>query len=258
MDLTVVSIVGGPDIQLLPHWLAHYRSLGLERFALAVNDPGRASDYDRLLATAGLAAAFHLPDLFFKDEIFARGRLDAYAGEWILHADLDELFVFDRPLRGLVEACHAGGYEAVRGRFVDHLHREGNLPPVQASPSLWEQYPLMHPVTRYVRRGLDTKVVLRHRSVPVSSGNHTQTIASKYKVVYHPSWQEVHHFRWTASTAVSLRHLLEAWPACTHRLEVENVLRFLGEPPHLDLERLRKLAPFIKLNETLLGRWPHD
>jgi hypothetical protein len=256
MDITVVSIVGGPDLGLLPHWLAHYRSLGLDKFAVAVNDSDRAEDYDRLLAEGGVNPVFHLDDLFLRYEIPARNRLNAYAGAWILHADLDELFVFDRPLGVLLADCEAGGYQAVRGRFVDHLQAGGELPAVRPSPSLWQQFPLMHPLTRCVRRGCDDKMVLRHRSLPAGVGNHISAGFYGPEVRYHPAWQEVHHFRWTASTTPAIRHVLEVWPTIPHRHEYENVLRFLGEPPRLDLARLRELAPFLEPTETLLGNLP--
>jgi hypothetical protein len=250
-DITVTSIMGGPDVELVPHWLAHYRSLGLEWFVVAVNDPLRAEDYDRVLGAGGVTPAYHLDDLFFKDEVTARARLnEMVTSSWVLHADLDELMVFDRPLDVLLADCGAGDYCVVPGRFIDHLRADGQLAAVQAEPSLWQQYPLMHPMTQYVRRGCAVKAVLRRRDFPITVGNHLwdgPDMPGRY-----PAWQEIHHFRWTAATVPSLKHRIEIWPDYPFCSEWQNVLDFLGDPPRLDLERLRELAPFLDPDETLV------
>jgi hypothetical protein len=249
MDVTVVSVVGGPDVGLIPHWLAHYRALGVEHFVVAVNDPDRASEYDRYLVEGGVTPVFHSEELFSMDEMPVRYRLDAAATtDWLIAADLDEFIVFDRPLNELIEDCQAAGYQTVRGYFIDHIQSEGHLVAIQPSPSLWQQFPLMHPITRYVRGGCDIKAVLRHRSVPVTIGNHLSD--DNFLSGCHPIWQEVHHFRWTNTTASSLRLRIETMPNYLWRREFENVLEFLGDPPRLDLDRLRELAPFIEPMET--------
>lgn len=253
MDITVTSIMGGPDIGLVPHWLAHYRGLGLDRFVVVVNDPVRAEDYGRCLAAEGVEPAYYLDELFYKDEINERTRLcEATKSQWILQADLDELVVFDRHLEVLLEDCVAGGYPVVPGRCIDHLQDEGHLVEVQAEPSLWQQFPIMHPITNYVRSGDTTKMVLRQRYFPVTSGNH---VDESCMTDCYPAWQEVHHFRWTAATVPSMKHTLEVWPDCTCRYQLQNVLNFLGDPPRLDLDRLRELAPFLDSSQTLLEKW---
>jgi len=253
MDVTVTSIMGGPDIKLIPHWVAHYRSLGLDQFVVVVNDPVRAEDYDRCLIAEGIKPAYHIEDLFFKDEIGARTRLnESTRSPWILQADLDELVVFDRPLGVILEDCIKGGYPIVPGSFVDHIQTEGHLKAVEDEPSLWQQFSLMHPVTDCVRHGYTPKMVLRQRYFPVKSGNH---LYPDCMPDCYPAWQEIHHFRWTAATIPSLKYILEVWPDCPHRHEFENVLRFLGDPPSLDLDRLRELAPFVDPSQTLLEKW---
>lgn len=250
MDITVTSIIGGPDIGLVPHWLAHYRSLGLDRFVVAVNDPIRAEDYRQCLAAGGVKPAYYIDELFYKDEIKERARLSELTETpWILYADLDELVVFDRPLEVLLG--NTGRYSVVAGRFIDHLQKEGRLAAVKAEPSLWEQFPIMHPITDCIRRGNTTKMVLRHRSFPVMVGNH---VDKSRKWDCYPIWQEVHHFRWTAATVPSLKYVLKTWPNCWFRGELKGVLKFLGNPPHIDLDRLRVLAPFIDQSQTLLEK----
>ena len=253
-DITVASIMGGPDIGLLPHWLAHYRALGLDRFVVAVNDPERATEYDRCLMDNGIIPVCHFDDLYFKDEIGAIDYVNtAITSEWILHADMDEFFLFDRPLEQLLNDCEIHRYRVVRGRFIDHICADGELAAVKDEPSLWRQFPIMHHTTEHVRQGLTTKSMLRHRSRSPTSGNH---IPGNDMPSCHPDWQEIHHFRWTAATVPAMRHFLEVWPDCWWRHEYDKALHFLGDPPRLDLDKLRMMASFIELTDTLLGRYP--
>ena len=250
-DITVVSMMGGPSIELVPHWLAHYRALGLNRFVVGVDD--ETSEYKQRLAENGVTPIFYLGRYSPPHDADFRYRLSAaVTGDWIVQVDLDELVVFDRPLDVLLNDCRTNNYRAVRGRFIDHLQVEGQLAAVQAVPSLWQQFPLMYPVTERVRRGWTAKVVLRHRSFPVTLGNHLLDGANVSD--YHPDWQETHHFRWTAATVPSMRYLLEVWPECPWRYEYDSVLNFLGDPPRFDLDKLRMLAPFIEPTDTLLGQ----
>lgn len=251
MDVTLVSVVGGPDIGLLPHWLAHYRALGVEKFKVAVDDRERASIYDRYLTEGGITPIFHLEKPFLADEFPIRNALvTAATTGWVIHPDMDEFFVFDRPLNVLIEDCLAEGYKTVRGRLIDHIQSEGGLVAIQSSPSLWQQFPLMHPITRYVRGGCDVKAVLRHRSVTAYPGNHLSD--DGFLPGCHPVWQEVHHFRWTDNTVPTFRSHLRAMPSCGWNGELERALAFLGDPPRLDLDRLGALAPFIEPTETLI------
>ena len=122
------------EVRRLPRWLAHYRGLGVTRFAIV--------DHGSKDGTAARLAAEPDVDLYAVDRPFwgKHGWISALIarmgyGRWYLHVDADERLVFDgaaedgRPGRGLadlVALAEARGLRRLRGMLVD-LYPPGPL-----------------------------------------------------------------------------------------------------------------------------------
>jgi hypothetical protein len=198
--IVLLSVVGGPNWQLLPHFLRHYQGLGITHFVIAVNDAKNAAEYHRILTQWNIRAVECFGGFYQRDEPVHRERLHEHLqpDDWVVHADLDELFLYTLPLDELVKECVKEGYQYVGGLCIDHVAPGGSLPTIQPdSPSLWEQFPLMCEATRRLRNRDNSKVVLKHASLPVFSGNHASRIVPSIR--RYPEWMQV---RWRASGVV--------------------------------------------------------
>ena len=88
------------------------------------------------------------------------------ANDWVIHADLDEFHIYPQPLPAFVRMCEDHGYTFVQGKWADRLALEGDLPPIELSPSIWEQFPLEADLS-LVSGGIPYKVCIAkgyHRS----------------------------------------------------------------------------------------------
>ena len=127
------------ETAVLGEWLEHYRSLGVERFAVIDNG---SSD-----GTAERLAAEPDVDLYATRRPFSgkQGWVSALIARyghdrWYLHVDADEHIVFDgagqRGLPDLVAAAEAQGLRRVRGMLVDMYAPGPLLDLAPASPSV--------------------------------------------------------------------------------------------------------------------------
>jgi Glycosyl transferase family 2 len=128
----------------LPGFLAHYRRLGVTRFAVIDNG---SRDATRALLAAEPDVALYATDRLFPGKQGWVNALIARMGydRWYLHVDADERLVFDgapaegRPGRGLAELvrfAEAGGFVRLRAMLVD-LYPPGRLAaPASGGPPL--------------------------------------------------------------------------------------------------------------------------
>jgi hypothetical protein len=111
----------------LPEFLAHYRGLGVTRFALV--DNGSADATPRLLAAEPDVDLYSVRRPFPGKQGWVNALIARYGYDrWYLHVDADEQLVFDgaaahgRPGRGLAELvgfAEARGLRRLRGMLVD-------------------------------------------------------------------------------------------------------------------------------------------
>lgn len=156
------------DASLLPHFVGYYRALGVEAFAIAVHEQraGMLAETEALVATLGtgidLVPASERQirtgvEGWNKEEL--RQRI-AMPGDWLIPADLDEFIQFPAPLPQLIAQMEQSGASYVMGEFRDRIAANGQLTPLAAAPSLWEQYPLECDFSAQLVRCLCKKVVL--------------------------------------------------------------------------------------------------
>ncbi|MGK5447126.1 glycosyltransferase family 2 protein [Streptomyces radiopugnans] len=221
---------------MIPHFINHYRSLGIESFYITCHaefegDPGFQL-CKKYVRECGLDA-FHAhvgPWSLDLNQRLLRHAMDENPADWYVVADSDEFQVYDRPLPELVELCEADGYDYVGGCFLDRLGEGGRFPEVQSATPLWEQYPLAGSVSAGLLRALPLKVPLVRSGVDLMSGQHG--VCEGRGLPRSESYVQVHHFKWTATVVRRLEERAERFQdearRKTHGAIVRETNRFLS------------------------------
>ncbi|MET8816444.1 glycosyltransferase family 2 protein [Streptomyces sp. NPDC004549] len=130
----LIAVVGPVEPALLTAWVAHYRTLGIERFFLAFHFPEHV-DADRrhqVLAAcreAGIVpAAVSVGPWHEHTNPRLRDALRERAGAgWHLLADSDELHAYPAPLGEVIGAADMSGTGTVGGLMLDRVTADGSL-----------------------------------------------------------------------------------------------------------------------------------
>jgi hypothetical protein len=239
-------IAVGRDLDLLPFSLAHYARLGLDRLLLVVHAglspgarvPARVTEWARTFGAeiAGVRSGEFVGTRRDREAALARV---ARPDDWVVLADLDEFHAYPGPLRDVVAACEANGYDYVTGELVDRVACDGGFPPIGTRP-LSEQFPAAVRLTANVCGGDVAKVVLARAGVRVTEGQHRalEGVACPPRTQYVP----VHHFKWDAGVFQRARSMAAA---VVHP----------GDPA-ADRWRRRERERFFRYVESSGGRLP--
>lgn len=230
----LISCVGVEhDLPLLPHFLAHYRSLGVrpEDMYLIANAADAA--HPGFLEAECITGSFGAPpprrwiapytsDTMWRERR-ALQRSVAGTDDWIISADVDELHEYPASLNAFLAYMDDGGFDCAQGVFIDRLAPDGELRAVAASPALWDQFPLRADVACTVRRGEPDSfwhgtvklMVMRGYLFPKKGGHHADRLRHEMNHVYGAPLScfpgmtrapvrfsvplRVHHFKWTAA-----------------------------------------------------------
>lgn len=198
-NLLVVSVVRNEMI-MLPHFLEHYRKLGVKGFIFVDNcsDDG-SREYlfeqtDVILYSADTEYKYSHYGVSWQQAILGNLCL----GKWVLLADADELLVFpgceDRSLEEFVVEIEAEGADAVRTDMID-MYPQGDLDeadfeqqsPFDAAP--WFDNPATMPWT--LGSGWFSSMTgsvshLRHRSIPDAVPH--DFVSQKFALIRYQPW----------------------------------------------------------------------
>jgi hypothetical protein len=217
------------DYCLLPHFITHYRTLGIDRFHIAA-DPAVA---------AAVRHGVRSVDAVVRDDLdvvdsFQGGakavtqmRLDyTRDDEWALIADLDEFVELDRSLAETIAIAETEAANVVRGRMIDRVSADGSLPDIGEDTDVWTTFPRQCRLTSQLQGSVDHKGVLvrGHLSSAMAHHEFAGEVLSRQEV-------KVHHFKWNSRAESRIRQAMEMakaagiswWP------EYLRILDHLGE-----------------------------
>lgn len=184
MIWTVTSIAHG-DIDLLPHWLKHYTAMPIDHVVLCVaTDCGRTAGevYAKAAACVPLfAGKLRIREIKMADcltlnqhTVHTQAIRDfgADGTDWMMIADLDEIYKFPMDLLPLVDRLSGLHQPCFYGFLADMVSSTGELTAVLPDVLLNEQYPVETHITRDLLKGGDRKVMLHRAWCKVSEGHH--------------------------------------------------------------------------------------
>lgn len=240
-----VTIYNG--IELLPHFLTHYLACGVDCFLVAVGFKSscnflRGQRHEQNIADEVIAICRDFPAKVFPFvyEVYAGddnhtlrpailNKAHVSPRDWIIYADLDEFYSYPVHLKHLIKQMEAENIQAIQGWIIDRITPDGSLPPIKASPSIFEQFPLGATLTRDWLKANHRKIVLCRADVQVN-GAHDTAFGVRFDQVptgcdgpYH-----AFHFRWTASLIPRLQERM-AHPEKHHPAYVRECNFFLQE-----------------------------
>lgn len=269
--LAITTLCDG-DTDLLPFWIEHYRSLGVDRFILCVDHDGCPGVFVNNVKGANV--------WYYQSEGGQGERRDAEEREaidfemsgstppdWILYTDLDEHQEYQGGLHAALAKADAAGDEIVMGVLCDRLAADGSFPELPArlegveydretglamvadprtggkvpATTLDATFPLRANLNRDVLKIRYCKVMAAKPGVILRPGRHgTQehAFAAKRPGILSDG-HLVHHFKWRAGI-------------------IERIKRRMKElPPEYDWYRT-KYEPFVAEVEANGGRIPSE
>jgi hypothetical protein len=195
------------DYSLLPHFIRHYRELGIDRFYIAA-DPAIAADVRRGVAHVDAVVRDDLDviDSFQGGAKAVTQMRREYTGslEWVLITDLDEFAEFERSLPETTAKAESEGANVVRGLMVDRVSSDGSLPDIRDDTDLWATFPRKCRLTSQLQGSVDYKGVLVRGDLEPTMAHHefAGEVLSSQMVV-------VHHFKWNAQAESRVRTAME-------------------------------------------------
>ncbi len=230
------------DITLLPHFLAHYRDLGIQPGSAHVivhaPDPGHpgVAEARKTLAAFGHEPAEIWTDSYSSGAMWERRRAVqarvAKDQDWIINADVDEFHEYPADLATVLDWCEARDVTCVQGPFIDRIASDGRLAAVPVKSPLDPQFPVKAEAmlriagTEGKHNQYGTVKLMLHRGdvMPSRGGHHPRQDGGRIQYALHRPLAEfpeitrpafrfshpfrVHHYKWTDTLITGLRRRL--------------------------------------------------
>ena len=230
------------DLPLLPHFLVHYRDLGIAPGAVHVILNASSEDHVGVGKARAILAEFgHTPAEIWTEPYSSAAMWErrravqthvAQAGDWIVNADVDEFHEYPAPLNEVLDWCGERRITAVQGPFIDRIAVDGALATVRTAPPLAEQFPVCAEAMIHIaglsgghdRYGTVKLMLHRAEVKPSRGGHHPQADSREVRYALHRPLAEfpaitrpefrfshpfrVHHFKWTDTLVAGLHRRL--------------------------------------------------
>lgn len=235
-DIHLVFTVGS-DFKLLPHFLRHYRSIGVYSILPIIHDRHNVSE-----AVRSILDLYHVSIAQVWSEEFSETLKHRYErsvvivrckpSDWVIYADLDEFQQYPLEIETHIDVCERRGIHYLEGRMLDRISSTGELTPIDFKTSLEDQYPLGGYITRGIMGAWDKKIVAARASVDIGGGHHVSLDQrgrpSKYCPDLSPESKGiiVHHFKWDATVLNRMRRHIN-YKDCSLRCWVKEMRLFL-------------------------------
>jgi hypothetical protein len=209
------------DLPLVPHFLEHYRNLGVERFLLILHarsaDSIGLSNAKMTLERAGIEPAeIWITDSWNTGDNASHHRkvVSGLSPEsWILSADIDEFHVYPETLPTFIKSISSEGYNCVKGHLVQRVSRDFRLRDLDPTQALGEQFP----IETDFRIGNPGKIMLHRHYLLTAPGHHAIDESMAAEARTYPYELKVMHFKWYAgvdqkyTNPALMAHHSETW-----------------------------------------------
>lgn len=203
MDINITVICSiHTNIELLPHFITHYKSMGVENFIFGVwsgkNNPIWENIKQFETDSIKFIKSYDEPLSEPPETAFANRIRTEFLKEndWYIPTDLDEFHVFDKNVNvfDVIDDLNRNGEDCVLGQMVDRTTLDGSIPlHITETPSIWEQFPKNCYLTRELLGAYDKKISLSKQPLYIIEGHHGTyngigVISKKESKCYHFKW----------------------------------------------------------------------
>jgi hypothetical protein len=214
--IRLVTVIGH-GVELLPHFLTHYK-----KYVDEINIVTYNSDLYPNIDNEVKSITNSISDVKIVKTITHRvfdweevtklynETTSKYADDWWVIADIDEFHLYPKDnLNDLLKDCDRNGWDVVRGGFIDRIGKNGTFPKI-TNEFIFKQFPMMG-FFRYPMSGAcPNKICVKKGYVTITPGQHYAEFNG------HTTWGwqgwnhpliapidthsvQVHHFKWDES-----------------------------------------------------------
>ena len=218
--------------ELIPHFLKHYREMGIKQFVFAVKKELDGVDNRDTMRDSILAMSQDDIWVTSINEIGDSGH--AYINvlarqlhtDWILPADLDEFQWYPQSLSAVVKSLNDSNRNCVVGYLIDRVTADGSFPKALPNDNILETFPRAVKFSEKVMKQNCRKVMLARPTVKFNGGEHSaegEMPAEFTGTVWHIKWfgdvigklnamlkwRHDHRYPWAAESSRALVHIQE-------------------------------------------------
>jgi len=172
---SLIVTVQNNGFGLLPHFIDHYRKLGIKRFLFGIQDVPNQQEIIRELKTLG-------DDVFVVAKmigynpcgyVMANAIRDNINSDWFLVPDLDEFQEYPIQIDQLLDDLDSANLNCVLGRLVDRITADGHIPEVLTSENIMQQVPVPVLFSERIMKQTCRKVMLVRKDLVFNGGKHS-------------------------------------------------------------------------------------
>lgn len=205
--------VWGEKHNMLPHFIAHYKALGVSEFFFTIHAEDKHSPHvlsmQNELHHYGIQAQVYIGPWNGAIGTKLINELKSkYPNHWFVVADQDELQVYPERLDQVISRCEDLGLTYVTGLLLDRVSENGAMSPIRPGLSVWKQFPNCGFITFPLTGANPYKITLCKGFVELSEGQHGVVTFNKRYPSVGPVMVQVHHFKWEATLEERLKKRL--------------------------------------------------
>ena len=221
--MNLVTVVGH-NITMLSHMIEYYQDIVDEIFVVVYRqheDDGILEEIRQL----GIEPYKIVTEPKFNwnkvTELYNEVKLTK-PNEWWVVSDDDEIQVYPKPLREMIQDCEDNDWDFITGGFLDRIGENGEFPEITKDSNIWEKFPYSG-FFRYPMSGAcPNKICVMKGHVQITPGQHYAIIngenvwgeeGSKHPLRYPPGRGEgfiqVHHFKWDSTCIERIKEVSE-------------------------------------------------
>lgn len=212
--IRALSVIGH-GTNILPHFLNHYNE-EVDEIQLIVYEsdthPNLFEDVSKIILN--FPKAVIIKRLY--DRVFDWEKVTAlynfakstHPNDWWVIADVDEFHVYPDLLRKVISNTSKGGWDIIRGGFIDRIGPDGEFSELQPDIDIFKQYPNMGFFRYPLSKACPNKICVVKGYVELTPGQHYAKIDGhttwKWQGWNHPlinphTFVQVHHFKWDST-----------------------------------------------------------
>lgn len=207
--LNLVTVVG-ENTHMLPHMIKHYQDI-VDKIYVVVYRQHPLDGILEQVTNLGIRPFKVVTEEKYNwekvTELYNEVK-NTKPNEWWIVSDDDELQVYPRPVKDIIEQCENNGYDFVTGGFIDRIGKNGTFPKVSRDTDILQAFPLMGFFRHPMSGACPNKVTLMKGYQRITSGQHYAEFedGSNSWGKEHPKrmpidmcFTQVHHFKWDES-----------------------------------------------------------
>jgi predicted lipase len=213
--INLITVVGHQH-KIIPHFINHYKNM-VDNLYFIVHKTDEYDDIITELKKFDISPA----KIIYEEKYNWRAITDALNDfkrnrpeDWWVITDTDELQIYPKPLKQIIDECEKNGYEIVYGLMIDRIGVDGKFPEI-TDENIWETFPNAGNIRELFSKATIRKVSIVKGKIDVTVGQHLPKFNGKgYSGVFHPKiypihrlLTQIHHFKWDVDCLDRLKNV---------------------------------------------------